>query len=60
MGGTQLSDVRLITPVFSDNECIGCVANRAHDADIDSDGPGSMPLSFSLEQEGIVISSPCN
>ncbi len=56
MGGTHLPDVTLVMPVFSNNECIGFVANRAHHADIGSDEPGSMPLSSSLEQEGIVIS----
>lgn len=55
MGGTHLPDVTLVTPVFSNDACIGFVANRAHHADIGSDEPGSMPLSSSLEEEGIVI-----
>ena len=56
MGGTHLPDVTLVMPVFSKGECVGFVANRAHHADIDSEEPGSMPLSSRLEQEGIVIS----
>jgi N-methylhydantoinase B len=56
MGGTHLPDVTLVSPVFSNNECIGFVANRAHHADIGSQEPGSMPLTSTLEQEGIVIS----
>ncbi len=56
LGGTHLPDVTLVMPVFVADQCIGFVANRAHHADIGSDEPGSMPLSSSLEQEGIVIS----
>ena len=56
MGGTHLPDVTLVVPVFSNNQCVGFVANRAHHADIGSEEPGSMPLSSHLEEEGIVIS----
>tara|TARA_R110002049_G_scaffold147342_1_gene310110 strand:+ start:76829 stop:78379 length:1551 start_codon:yes stop_codon:yes gene_type:complete len=56
LGGTHLPDVTLVSPVFDSGLCVGFVANRAHHADIGSDEPGSMPLSSSLEQEGIVIS----
>ena len=34
---------------------LGFVANRAHHADIGCDTPGSMPVSASLEEEGIII-----
>lgn len=54
-GGTHLPDVTLITPVFIDAQLTGFVANRAHHADIGSECPGSMPLSKSLEEEGLVI-----
>ncbi|MDT8450591.1 MAG: hydantoinase B/oxoprolinase family protein [Wenzhouxiangellaceae bacterium] len=54
-GGTHLPDVTLISPVFVENECRGFVANRAHHADIGSATPGSMPLSRSLEDEGVLI-----
>ncbi len=55
LGGTHLPDVTLIAPAFVDNDLIGFVANRAHHADIGANTPGSMPLSCSLEEEGIVI-----
>lgn len=56
LGGTHLPDVTVIAPVFVDAELVGYVANRAHHADIGSHTPGSMPISRSLEEEGIVIS----
>lgn len=55
MGGTHLPDVTVIAPVFIDNQVTGFVANRAHHADIGAEQPGSMPLSTSLQQEGLVI-----
>jgi N-methylhydantoinase B len=55
MGGTHLPDVTVIAPVFIDNVLLGFVANRAHHADIGAEQPGSMPLSTSLQQEGLVI-----
>ena len=55
LGGTHLPDVTLIAPVFVADACIGYVANRAHHADIGAHSPGSMPISRSLEEEGLVI-----
>ena len=55
-GGTHLPDVTVIAPVFDSGDCVGFVANRAHHADIGSATPGSMPLSRSLEEEGVLIS----
>lgn len=55
LGGTHLPDVTLVAPVFAGDTLVGFVANRAHHADIGADAPGSMPLSTTLEQEGIVI-----
>ncbi|MCW8919185.1 MAG: hydantoinase B/oxoprolinase family protein [Gammaproteobacteria bacterium] len=55
LGGTHLPDVTLIAPFFVHGELLGFVANRAHHADIGGHAPGSMPLSRSLEEEGIVI-----
>ncbi len=55
LGGTHLPDVTIICPVFFNDELLGFVANRAHHADIGADTPGSMPISNSLEQEGVVI-----
>lgn len=55
-GGTHLPDVTLIAPVFADDDLVGFVANRAHHADIGSETPGSMPLSRTLDDEGVLIS----
>ncbi|VAW97566.1 N-methylhydantoinase B [hydrothermal vent metagenome] len=58
LGGTHLPDVTVIAPVFYQQQLVAYVANRAHHADIGADTPGSMPISKSLSEEGIVI-SPC-
>jgi len=54
-GGTHLPDVTIIAPLFINNELVAFVVNRAHHADIGSETPGSMPLSSSLLEEGLVI-----
>jgi len=55
-GGTHLPDVTLVAPVFGGGaEPLFYVANRAHHADIGGMTPGSMPLSTSLHQEGLII-----
>ena len=71
LGGTHLPDVTMIAPVFSarcssakspDSESnnreqpIAFVVNRAHHADIGAYAPGSMQLSKSLLEEGLIIS----
>ncbi len=56
LGGTHLPDVTVIAPVFCEQQLVAYVANRAHHADIGADTPGSMPISTTLEQEGIIIS----
>lgn len=55
LGGTHLPDVTLIAPLFVGDVLAGYVANRAHHADIGAQTPGSMPISRSLEEEGVVI-----
>ena len=55
LGGTHLPDVTVVAPAFTDDRLIGFVANRAHHADIGSSTPGGMPVSSTLEEEGIVI-----
>ena len=55
LGGTHLPDVTVIAPVFVEDTLLGFVANRAHHADIGGSSPGSMPLSRSLEEEGVII-----
>jgi len=54
-GGTHLPDITLVAPVFAEGELTGFCANRAHHADIGSDAPGSMPVSQTLAEEGILI-----
>lgn len=57
LGGTHLPDVTLISPVFLSDSLtpIGFVANRAHHANIGCDTPGSMPVSRTLMEEGVII-----
>ena len=55
LGGTHLPDITVIAPVFLDGFLQAFVANRAHHADIGSDTPGSMPISGTLEEEGMII-----
>jgi len=55
LGGTHLPDVTLIAPLFVEGKLVAFIANRAHHADIGADSPGSMPLSRTLEEEGLVI-----
>lgn len=55
LGGTHLPDVTLIAPVFVADQLAGYVVNRAHHADIGAHTPGSMPISRTLAEEGIVI-----
>ncbi|WP_027184630.1 hydantoinase B/oxoprolinase family protein [Desulfovibrio inopinatus] len=56
-GGTHLPDITLVAPVFANNTETPAfyVANRAHHADVGGMSPGSLPLSTSLFQEGIII-----
>jgi len=55
LGGTHLPDVTVIAPLFIGEQLLGFVANRAHHADIGAETPGSMPISRSLDEEGLVI-----
>lgn len=55
LGGTHLPDVTLVSPVYHAGKLLAFVANRAHHADIGAESPGSMPISSSLEQEGLVL-----
>ncbi len=54
-GGTHLPDITLISPIFSEQQLMGFVANRAHHANVGSETPGSMPISSSLLEEGLLI-----
>ncbi len=55
LGGTHLPDITLIAPVYFEGKLLAFIANRAHHADIGADSPGSMPLSKSLDEEGLII-----
>jgi N-methylhydantoinase B len=55
LGGTHLPDVTVIAPVFDNETLCAFVTNRAHHADIGASTPGSMPLSRTLQEEGLVI-----
>ncbi len=57
LGGTHLPDVTLVSAVFDEDgkRLQGFVVNRAHHADIGCDSPGSMPVSSSLDEEGLLI-----
>ncbi len=55
LGGTHLPDVTLVAPVFAEGRLAAFVVNRAHHADIGAERPGSMPVSRSLDEEGVVI-----
>lgn len=57
-GGTHLPDVTLVVPCFLPGEERPrfFVANRAHHADVGGITPGSLPLSRSIEEEGLRIS----
>ena len=55
LGGTHLPDVTLIAPLYIAGELVAFVANRAHHADIGAQTPGSMPISQSLQEEGLII-----
>lgn len=57
-GGTHLPDVTLISPFFVQSRLRAFVANRAHHADIGADQPGSMPVSESILDEGLIL-GPC-
>ncbi|MFH1480137.1 MAG: hydantoinase B/oxoprolinase family protein, partial [Pseudomonadota bacterium] len=55
-GGTHLPDITVVAPVFAGRERpVFYVANRAHHADVGGMSSGSMPLSTSIFQEGIII-----
>jgi len=54
-GGTHLPDITCIKPVFISNKLEFFTVSRAHHADIGGETPGSMPLSTSIHQEGIII-----
>jgi N-methylhydantoinase B len=55
-GGTHLPDITMVAPVFAGRDApVFFVANRAHHADVGGMSSGSMPLSTTIFQEGLII-----
>jgi len=54
-GGTHLPDITVVAPVYHQGELLFYVANRAHHSDVGGITAGSMPLSTSVFQEGLLI-----
>ncbi|MFP4145867.1 MAG: hydantoinase B/oxoprolinase family protein [Phycisphaeraceae bacterium] len=56
-GGTHLPDITVVAPVFLAGEAKPrfFVANRAHHADVGGSAPGSLPISSSIEEEGVRV-----
>jgi N-methylhydantoinase B len=55
-GGTHLPDITIVAPVFAgEKKPVYYVANRAHHSDVGGMSSGSMPLSSTIFQEGIII-----
>lgn len=55
LGGTHLPDVTVVAPVFVDARLAAFTVTRAHHANIGANSPGSMPVSRTLDEEGLVI-----
>lgn len=55
-GGTHLPDITIVAPIFINKDKPSFyVANRAHHSDVGGMTAGSMPLSSSIFQEGVII-----
>lgn len=54
-GGTHLPDITVVSPVWLDGDVRFYVANRAHHADVGGATPGSLPLTRSIDDEGIRV-----
>ncbi len=54
-GGTHLPDFTTVAPIYWEGVLVAYSATRAHHADVGGMTPGSMPLSRSVFQEGIII-----
>lgn len=54
-GGTHLPDFTTVAPIYIADELMGYSATRAHHADVGGMAPGSMPLSQSVFQEGLIL-----
>jgi N-methylhydantoinase B len=56
LGGTHLQDVRVVAPIFQDDELVGFVATTGHWSDVGGMVPGSFYMEASeIYQEGVQI-----
>jgi N-methylhydantoinase B len=56
LGGTHLPDVTVVAPLYGESDQPAAFAvTRAHHANIGANSPGSMPVSRTLADEGLVI-----
>src|ERR671927_264779 len=53
--GVHLNDVTLISPVFTDGELLGYVANLAHHVDVGGGAPASVGAFREVFQEGVIV-----
>ena len=53
--GVHLNDISLISPVHSDGELLGYVANLAHHVDVGGGAPASIGAFREVFQEGVII-----
>jgi N-methylhydantoinase B len=53
--GVHLNDVSLISPVFTDGELLGFVANLAHHVDVGGGAPASVGSFREVFQEGVIV-----
>jgi N-methylhydantoinase B len=54
-GGTHLPDITIIAPFYFAGKIQYFLATRAHHADVGGITPGSMPLSKTIDEEGVII-----
>jgi N-methylhydantoinase B len=53
--GVHLNDVTLISPVYTDSELLGYVANLAHHVDVGGGAPASVGSFREVFQEGVIV-----
>ena len=53
--GVHLNDISLISPVFTEGELLGYVANLAHHVDVGGGAPASIGAFREVFQEGVII-----
>ncbi len=55
LGGVHLNDVCLISPLYSDGQLYGYLANIAHHVDVGGGAPASLGAFREIYQEGVII-----